>query len=38
MPDVLVVAAGQLGDPVAGLVSMEPDDGRLHRFTVSTCG
>lgn len=33
MADVLVVKARQLGDPVAVLVLMEPDDGPLHALS-----
>jgi hypothetical protein len=33
MADVLVVQTRQLGDPVAVLVLMEPDDGPLHALS-----
>jgi hypothetical protein len=30
VPEVLVVQAGQLGDPVAFVILMESDNGALH--------
>jgi len=40
VPDVLAVAARELGDPVTGVVPMEPDDRALHRRhrTAATAG
>jgi hypothetical protein len=38
VPDVLAVEAGEVCDPVAGVVSTEPGDDALHDRSVGECG